>query len=473
MPHDTFGAHERNVRLSEMKCKFYLVSVGQNSHRRTKTEYAGSSMPGPIVVLGSNPVRLGEDTLVESNGATFCDIEALLASKPRAAVITSGDKAGFFRASLCLERGVSRVVLRRDIFDEAWEHELAARAVTFGAELYVHDDQRGYTRVKPGARLAIGVPDVVAWAHDSLGFVVETQWAEQARTTSPLEMDADIEGLPSNLEEVAFAHGDKPVLYLVVPARDVETLQSKYAGATVVRREIPLTVESATGRRMYESNAGESKTHVFLSNDAKLARRAAQLWDEGSSRNAVAIGELLGYPSCCVAAFVALGERGNNAALTYVTAARSRALAVPFHAALNSTVRHVLPCTPCSFGCPRAITLAARVLDVLPKDVSVALRRALARPVLYFDEARAIVFEGANVKGQIIEYESARFLSAPAPLDPNEELSQRRLFGALFAAPGALIVKDDVLEVFTGAIVRRIKRAGAKLGIVLPFKNTQ
>lgn len=426
-------------------------------------------MPAPVVVLGAHPVRLGENALVERSGATIADIEALLADKPRAAVITSGHEAGFFRASLCLERGISRVVLRRDLFDESWERELAARAATFGSELYVHDDRRGYTRVKPGARLAIGIPDIAAWAHDSLGFVVDAEWAEQARKNPPLDMDADIEGLPSNLEEVAFANGDKPVLYLVVPSRDVDALRAKYAGATVVRREIPLTVESATGRRLYESNTGESKAHVFLSNDAKLAHRAAQLWDEGSSRNAMAIGELLGYPACCVAAFMALGERGNNAALTYVTAARSRALGARFHSELNSAVRHVLPCTPCSFGCSAAIKLAERVLDVLPKNVSAALRRALARPVLYFDAARAIVFEGAKVNGQTIEYESARFLPAPAPLVPDEELSQRRLFGALFAAPGKLIVKEDVFEVQTGAAVQRITRIHPKIGIVLPF----
>lgn len=428
-------------------------------------------MPPPIVLLGSNPVHISADALVEPEDATLADIEALLVAKPRAAVITSGNEAGFFRASLCLERGVSRVVLRRDLFDERWQRELAARAATFGAELYVHDDTRGYGRVKPGARLAIGVPDVAAWAHDSTGFVMDADCADEARTTTPLVMDPDIEGLPSNLEEVAFAIGDKPVLYLVVPSRDVEALQSKYASAKLVRREIPLAIESATGRRVYESDAGETNAHVFLSNDAILAQRAAQLWDEGSSRNAVAIGELLGYPSCCVAAFMALGERGNNAALTYVTAARSRALAAPFHSALNSTVRHVLPCTPCSFGCSRAITLAERVLDALPNNVSTPLRRALARPVLYFDEARAIAFESANVNGQIIEYESARFLPAPAPLSPDDELSQRFLFGSLFARPGALIVKDATFEVHVGSIVRCFERIRPTLGILLPFQN--
>jgi hypothetical protein len=427
----------------------------------------------PVILLGSNPVRLGEDALVEAHGATLSDIETLLAAKPRAAVITSGNEAGFFRASLCIERGVPRVVLRRGAFDESWGRELAARAATFGAELYLHDDTRGYGRVKSGGRVSVGVPNAPGIMHGASGLVMDAEWEDAARNASPLAMDPDIEGLPSNLEEVAFSNGDKPVLYLVVPTCDVDALRAKYSGATIVCREIPLSVESATGRRVYETSTGEKNSHVFVSANPVLAERAAQLWDEGSSRHVVTIGELMGYPPCCVAAFAALGERGNNAALAYVTAARSRALGAPFHSLLNSAVRHVIPCTPCSFGCSRAIALASRVLEALPEKVATSLRRALARPVLYFDEARAIVFEGARVFEDAIEFDEARFLPPSAPLDPEEELRARRLFGALFASPGRFVMKDDTLEVHAGAAVRRIGRTMPKLGVVLPFAAAQ
>lgn len=419
----------------------------------------------PVLVLGTSSVHLGENAFVEPERARLADLEAMLAVKPRAAVITSGGLGGFFRASLCLERGVSRVVLRRGVFEEAWERELAARAATCGAELFVHDDARGYGRVKPGARVAVGIPDERTWSSE---FVVDAAWAERIRHAVPLEMDSDIWGLPSNLEEVAFAAGIKPVLYLVLPAREMDSLQAKYAGVTIVRREIPLAVEGATGRRVYAAE-GEANAHVFLSRDSALAHRAAQLWDEGSSRNAVAIGELMGYPACCVAAFVALGERGNNAALTYVTAARSRALGASFHWVLNSPVRHVVPCTPCTYGCARAITWAERIVQALPTDVAHALRRALSRPVLYFDEARAVAFEGARVDGMRIDYESARFLQASASFGVEQEMATRRLFGALFAGPGTLFVKDEAFEVHAQGEVLRLARTAPHVGIVLPF----
>lgn len=423
----------------------------------------------PIVILGTEPVHVAEEALAEGPNATLGDLETLLATQPRAAVITSGGNSGFFRASLCLERGISRVVLRRGLFEEAWERELAARAATFGAELHVHDDSRGYGRVKPGARVPVGMPETHTWSRNTCGFVVDDALREEARNAAPLNVDPEIDGLPSNLEEVAFGNGDKPVLYLVVPRPALEEVRAKYYGMAMVCREIPLSIEGATGRRMYTLDAGETNAHVFVSRDPRLAERVARLWDEGSSRNAVAIGELLGYPPCCAAAFAALGERGNNAALTYVTAARSHALAAPFHALLNSAVRHVLPCTPCSFGCARATTLAERVLAALPAYVASALERALRRPVLYFNEACALVFDEARVEGQTITFEQVRFLPASAPLAADDELTIRRLWGALLAGSGTLCMGQDAFEVHTGAKVRRVQRSDSRLGIVLPF----
>lgn len=426
-------------------------------------------MRPPVIILGANPVQLGEDALFERENATLADIETLLDLKPRAAVVTSGGEPGFFRASLCLERGVSRVVLRRGIFDEAWERELASRAATFGAELYVHDDTRGYGRVKPGARVGVGAPRAEAWTCDPRA-IFQDEPATTAELSAPLlPMDEELSDLPSHLEETAFAIGDKPVLYLVLPSSDLPALREKYADATLVVRELPLVVEGATGRRVYEASKGEQNAHVFISKNGAMAEQAARYWDEGSSRHAVAIGELLGYPRCCVAAFAALAERGNNAALAYITAARTRALGATFHGALNSAVRHVVPYTPCSFGCPRAIDLAERIIAALPENVARALRRGLGRPVFYWDEARAIVLNGARVNGQTVDYESAAFLPPSAPLAADVERDVRCRLGAIFGHPGKLVVGEEAIEVHTAGHVRRWPRQTTALGVWLAF----
>ena len=445
-------------------------------------------MGQPVILLGKGEVSLAAadgDVLAEREGGGLEGIEALLAKGPRAAVVTSGGDEGFFRASLCLERGVPRVIVRRGAFDEAHEKELSARARSFGAELFVHDDARGYGRARgANERVQVGAPEVATWEAAvraaaseprraaALGLDVDAAWEEASRVAEPLPLDAPMPGLSENLEEVAFTNGDKPVLYLVVPARSLEAVRARHPGAAMALagdEAAPLAVEGATGRRI--EGDGEATQHVFLSTDPTLAARAASLWEQGSSRNAAAIGELLGYPSCCTAAFVALADRRNNAALVYVTAARTRALGARFHPLLDVAVRRVVPFTPCSFGCERAIAAAARVVAALPSPQHESLTRALARPVLYLDEARAVAFEGARLDGASITFESARFLPAPAPLDAAGEKHARKLLGALLGGGGTITVSDETFEVRGASFTRRLGRTSPRLGVLLPFER--
>ncbi len=445
-------------------------------------------MGQPVILLGKGPISLasGEDVLAEPKDGGVAGIEALLAKRPRAAIVTTGGDEGFFRASLCFERGVPLVILRRGALDEARVKELAARARSLAVELFLHDDARGYGRAPTGdERMQVGAPEADAWETAlraaagqnkraaAIGLDVDAAWEEAAQAAVPLLLDASVPGLSENMEEVAFANGDKPVLYLVVPVRSLDAVRARHADAEVVlagARATPVAVEGATGRRIYDDAApSEASVHAFFSRNPALAERAALLWEQGSSRNAEAIGELLGYPPCCTAAFVALPDRRNNAALVYVTAARTRALGASFHSLLDVAVRRVVPFTPCSFGCPLAIVLAERIVASLPPAQAESLTRALARPVLYLDEARAVAFEGARVDGASISFESARFLPAPAPLDAEGELFARKLFGALFEGGGELVCTEDAFEVRGASFTRRIGRSSPRLGVILPF----
>lgn len=428
-------------------------------------------MRSPVIILGAGNVQLGGDALREPAGGGLAAIEALFASKPRAAVVTEGGAAGFFRASLAIERGVPRVIVPRGALGASWLADLAARAATFEVELYEHDDARGYTRPRSsGRRIAVGAPDPEAWAVSASdaaarGLAIDEAWEEATARAEPLPMDPEVAGLPAHLEEIAFRNGDKPVLYLVVSAGEEEAVRARHAGRAIVTRTEPLAVEPSTGRRAY-GEEGEASAHLFISDNPSLAERAAALWDQGSTRNVSALGALMGYPDCCTAAFAALGERGNNAALVYVTAARTHALGAPFHTALNVAVRRVVPFTPCSFGCRRAIAWAERVLAGLPAESASALVRALGRPVLYLDEARAVVFEGARLaSSEIIDFERAFFLSSSgAP-----EARARRILGALLAGGGRLVCGEDAFEVCGASGTRRVSRCAPRLGVVLPF----
>jgi hypothetical protein len=435
----------------------------------------------PVIVLGSGSVVLPKEVLREPEGADLEAIEALLARSPRAVVVSEGGARGFFRASLALERGARRVVVRRGLFDVAWLGDLAARAASFGAEVFEHDDARGYARVQPGKRVSVGAPDARAWAaamaeaagdaarEAEIGLGIDASWEAVIAGALLLPVEPYIAGLPVHLEEVAFANGDKPVLYLVVPAAEVAAVAARFPGAAMAVREEALAVQASTGRRAYGAG-GEASAHVFVAREASKAERAAVLWAEGSSRNVTELGALMGYPDCCTAAFAALDERGNNAALVYVTAARTRALGAAFHPLLNVAVRRVVPFVPCSFGCPRAVAWAGRVVTALPTQGATVLRRALERPVFYLDEARALVLEGARRTGEAeMEFAAATFIASAVSPEGTLGTRARRIFGALLARGGHLRWSNDSLVVRDAAGERCLPLRGPGLGVLLPF----
>ncbi len=372
-----------------------------------------------MVVLGSDPVVIDPAVPRETAG-----VEELLAQKPEAAVIAAHGLEAFFRASVALERGVRRVVLRKGSMPEAWMGEIAARALVLSGETFERGDDERYTRLRPGPRVEVAAP---SFDED----VTPAARGEPLPLTAP---EASLE-----CEEVAFAMGLKPVLYLVVAAHAVERVRARYG--ELVTREDRLRSGGQSGERTY--GVGEAVVHVFV---GARANEAAELWAGDSSRNVEALGALMGYPHCCVRAFAAMVSRRINAAFPFVTAARTRALGGTFHPLLDVTTSRLVPFVPCTYSCPRAIEWAERVAAA----ASVTRR---ARTVVYFDEARAVALDRASLDGDTLSYEGPRWAT-----EPNDRL--QRAFGAVFAERGTVVARDGALTVNGVAFSR---------GVILPF----
>ncbi len=375
------------------------------------------------------------------------DLDALLDARPRAVVVAAGGEAAFFRASAAMERGCARVILRRGALPLEWVTELAHRASRLGASLFEHDDQSGYRRVTPSGRPARAQVGAAPRALDPW-------FSARAALDGPLlELDAPLTGVPADLEERAFAAGCKPVLYLVKPREPAAALVARHPGAHAAVRDEAIGVDATTGTRSY--GAGEPSAHVFLSASRDEAERAAALWAAGSSAHARELGALLGYPPCCVAAFEALPDRGDNAALIWITHARTLALGGRHASPLDVVVRRVVPFTPCGFGCRAAVSQAERVLAALGHDASTALCRALARPVLYLDEARAVVFDGAALVGGRLRYDAARLVRDDGSA---HAAAARRVLGPRLPPHARLRVRG-----------RGVELDGEEVGALLPF----
>jgi hypothetical protein len=257
------------------------------------------------------------------------------------------------------------------------------------------------------------------------------------------------EGWPEP-EEVAFRQGRKPVLYRTVPADEAAGVRARFAEAHV-EEVVHLLHRDAVQDRRLRGEGGEPHVDLFFSYDPALAARAAAIYREGRVGAAVEeMGDLLGYPRCCARAFAALPDRSNNSFLRHATWQGTVRAGHAFHARLANLTLVATPYTPCSYGCPAALDDAAAVFAALP-DAERFLAW-LARPALYVDDTRLVLFEG---EGDVREL-AYRSFCLPEPRHPAREAVLAR-FEAEVAGPLAagdrLVLADGRLTVFAGASV--------------------
>jgi hypothetical protein len=395
-----------------------------------------------IVVLGTGSIAI--DEAVPREGPNT--LEELLAQAPEAAVIAAEGQPAFFRASLALEHGVRRIVVRSGSMPDAWVDELSARAAELGGELFARGDDDRYVRVRSNERCEVGAPAAERFALSKIDAPSDGA-PMQVLDVAPIERAL-------RCEEVAFAIGLKPVLYLVASQTRVDDIVKQYGDAKIVQQADRCESQQHSGERTY--GVGEDVVHMFIGRDAA---RAAELWaDGGSSRHVDELGALMGYPRCCVRAFHAMANRRINAAFPYVTAARTRALAKRFDPLLDVTFARLVPFVPCSYGCREAIAWA----DAVARASGV---ERIGRVILYFDEARAIAFEHATVDGDRVAYRGARWA---APQHDERSAVLRQVYGAAFGDEGSLRVGEKAIVIESEERTTSIDRAGG-LGVILPF----
>jgi hypothetical protein len=269
---------------------------------------------------------------------------------------------------------------------------------------------------------------------------------------------------PEPLEFWLFRAGVKPVVFLTVPPEEADAAAALFPGTTVVRRERRVQVgpqDAWVDRR----DAGVDRVELYISKRPGMAEEAARLQSEGDpSENLEELGRLLGYPPCCIRAFRGQADRSNNTRNRYATAGRT-ASAGPWPWELNNLHTMLIPCYPCRHDCPEALSLARAALAAMDEaypGTSAALRALLARPALYFDDARQLTLDG-EMSG-----EQARYRGVSVPTRAPEPF--RRFAGAV-ALGDALALTDSVLRVTRGGDeVLSLRRTDPGLGLLVSFR---
>ncbi len=259
------------------------------------------------------------------------------------------------------------------------------------------------------------------------------------------------------LEALAYRYELRPAVMLRVAPHEETRVRALLPG-TVKRRE-RVELDPLAGGAPRE----RVLVDLFVARDARTAARLAELHAE-ETPDASSVGALLGYPACCVQAYVAQVEHGDPTHDRYAVAARTSFGPGPWPAVLDDTSLALLPHVPCTYRCESSREQAAALLATLRTEdraLHDAILRYLRGPILYFDHERQLRFDGTVSEGGIAYRAVATPWSGGAQLD---QLAAAIATGdRLQFGEAALIVLRGEERLFT------LERTDPGLGIVLPF----
>ncbi|AKF03233.1 radical SAM protein [Sandaracinus amylolyticus] len=228
------------------------------------------------------------------------------------------------------------------------------------------------------------VPDV---AHLPLVHVLDA-WDLDPRTLSSTLGAAAIVDL--ELERLVAGH-KRGLLKEGVAARDVDGLIRAYRATGLVAAVVETHDIDASGSKHLE---GRSHAIVAV---ARTDDDLAEIVALQRARDTRAMGARMGYPTCCVEAFLAQPDRRDNVENERATLRRTGARAIDARVVRTGPVR-LLSHHPCSGDCAASIAIAEQALQHLaaidPRGARWA-RETLARPSLFLDHARSALLEGA------------------------------------------------------------------------------
>ena len=266
-------------------------------------------------------------------------------------------------------------------------------------------------------------------------------------------------------EELALAAGLKPMVRQLLDPHELDGAARRFERAgflAVVGREYRRRDDG-----LYDpSSAAGPRVALLVGRDAsRLADAQACERDNGDDATR-ALGRLLGYPRCCVEAFLELEVRlRTNLRLATAAWKRTAGSPLPRLNALDLTVFHFVPWAPCSYRCELSARYADAVAALVGRrfgafvtaidgvlathrlmaadDVQVSLRGAAAEDVVLLDE----------VWPTAIDRHPTAVLTDAASSSVAALLQRLRSARRLSFSAGALAIDGEPLDTAPGAIL--------------------
>ncbi len=229
-------------------------------------------------------------------------------------------------------------------------------------------------------------------------------------------------------DEIALRAGLRPMLRELLPVARIESAIARYARVGLACDVASIAYgPTADGWLRAAPPAGSdgARAALFVGRDRGALRDATAAEVSGTDEANVALGRLLGYPRCCVTAFVETSRQRRTPELHAAALARTTGRARGRLNVLDLAVFHFLPWSPCSFECPSSMRFAdalARVLARVHPTFVASIDRALSRPRLMLAHEVQLsidgVWDGRELRVTRID-PTARDRHPDARLDPN------------------------------------------------------
>lgn len=203
------------------------------------------------------------------------------------------------------------------------------------------------------------------------------------------------------------------------------------------------------------------------------SRLLGQIRSAPQPADVTALGELLGYPGCCVKAYADLLPIHDNRYVIKTTMRRSERFD-PLLNNLSLGSFHHIPWFPCAYDCPESIAIATRVDEALLQrapSAHAAVHKAAVLPRLYMDDRRQVILDG-----RVQADGSVAFVDAYTPFALDRQRESAGFEWVFYVDVVQPILLGDVLRVeqrelvveAAGAVVARLPRASDAW---LPFQG--
>jgi len=156
------------------------------------------------------------------------------------------------------------------------------------------------------------------------------------------------------------------------------------------------------------SYRGYGLYHLYISKDKSKAKFLKLLENKNDDG---AIGEILGYPECCVEFFVSNKGEQEKLQNDYILPALKNSQGYKFPFYTNYAIRYfdvaLLSHFPHDFNCSQSIKIARENLNVLSRhsqELANQFEDMLKSPVLYTESNGIFVFKNFRLTGNFLEY---------------------------------------------------------------------